>query len=125
MWTTHPFIDVATLVARLCTTCPITQLSHSHSLASIVNSFPVLLLTDAVALSPLFPDKLMLGMEIRPSVCQYVVDRVVHMRKEQSGGFENIYAIRSNAMKYLPNYFRKAQVRFDVAIDSPLPLMVS
>ncbi len=49
-----------------------------------------------VQLSPLFPDKLMLGMEIRVKVSDYVKDRVKALREqnEQTGGYRNIACIR-------------------------------
>ncbi|CAH7683664.1 putative methyltransferase-domain-containing protein [Phakopsora pachyrhizi] len=132
-----------------------------------------------IALAPLFPDTLMLGMEIRPNVCQYVGDKILalraiqnHLKTEEgwnklsvslpevprsmpnfiknienngekqsqasgkskqvenevendesddddeepvmepmAGGFENVSVIRANAMKFLPNFFRKHQLK--------------
>lgn len=66
----------------------------------------------SVELSPLFPDKLMLGMEIRVKVSDYVRDRIQSLQASQPGSYQNIACIRSNAMKYLPNFFSKGQVRF-------------
>ncbi|KAJ1929725.1 tRNA (guanine-N(7)-)-methyltransferase (tRNA(m7G46)-methyltransferase) [Tieghemiomyces parasiticus] len=111
-----------------------------------------------VALAPLFPDTLMLGMEIRVKVQQYVYERIRALRAncialetgEQedidaaqaanaaaaavdptpiaeleedgddqatfgpsfcvSGGYQNISIMRMNAMKFLPNFFVKAQL---------------
>lgn len=63
-----------------------------------------------VELSPLFPDKLMLGMEIRVKVSDYVQDRIRSLRESEPGGYQNIACIRSNAMKYLPNFFFKGQL---------------
>ncbi|XP_034022714.1 tRNA (guanine-N(7)-)-methyltransferase isoform X2 [Thalassophryne amazonica] len=62
-----------------------------------------------VELSPLFPDKLMLGMEIRVKVSDYVQDRIQSLRASAPGSYQNIACIRSNAMKYLPNFFFKGQ----------------
>lgn len=64
----------------------------------------------AVELSPLFPDKLILGMEIRVKVSDYVQDRIRSLRASNPGSYENIACLRSNAMKYLPNFFFKGQV---------------
>lgn len=64
-----------------------------------------------VTLSPMFPDQLILGMEIRVKVSDYVMDRIAALRKQQPGEYQNIACIRSNAMKYLPNFFQKGQVR--------------
>ena len=63
-----------------------------------------------VRLSPLFPNDLAVGMEIRDKVSQYVKERCVALRKESPGSFENISCIRTNSMKYLPNFFKKAQL---------------
>jgi tRNA (guanine-N7-)-methyltransferase len=80
-----------------------------------------------IALAPLFPDTLMLGMysfiyfdtvlsntiigmEIRVQVSQYVQDRVTALRvssPQTPGGFQNVSIVRANAMKFLPNYFAK------------------
>ncbi|KAF7659776.1 hypothetical protein LDENG_00293320 [Lucifuga dentata] len=63
-----------------------------------------------VELSPLFPDKLILGMEIRVKVSDYVQDRIRSLRVSAPGSYQNIACIRSNAMKYLPNFFTKGQL---------------
>jgi len=63
-----------------------------------------------VELAPLFPKTLMLGMEIRVKVSQYVQERVVALRKMHPGSYSNIACVRSNAMKYLPNFFRKGTI---------------
>ncbi|CAL1541332.1 unnamed protein product [Lymnaea stagnalis] len=63
-----------------------------------------------VALSPLFPQTLMLGMEIRIKVSDYVQKRIEALRLQHPGQYDNIACIRSNAMKYLPNFFRKGQL---------------
>ncbi|KAM9799923.1 tRNA (guanine-N(7)-)-methyltransferase isoform X2 [Syngnathus typhle] len=63
-----------------------------------------------VELAPLFPDKLMLGLEIRVKVSDYVQDRIKSLRESNPGSYQNIACLRSNAMKYLPNFFRKGQL---------------
>lgn len=63
-----------------------------------------------ITLSPMFPDKLMLGMEIRVKVSDYVMDRITALRSQHPDGYQNIACLRSNAMKYLPNFFKKGQV---------------
>lgn len=63
-----------------------------------------------VTLSPMFPSTLMLGLEIRVKVSDYVIDRIAALRSQNKGQYENIACIRTNAMKYLPNYFHKAQL---------------
>ena len=63
-----------------------------------------------VTLASVYPDKLSLGMEIRVKVCDYVQDRIKSLRSESPGKYDQIACIRSNAMKYLPNYFHKGQL---------------
>ncbi|XP_029906800.1 tRNA (guanine-N(7)-)-methyltransferase [Myripristis murdjan] len=63
-----------------------------------------------VELSPLFPDKLILGLEIRVKVSDYVQDRIQSLRASTPGSYQNIACLRSNAMKYLPNFFTKGQL---------------
>lgn len=63
-----------------------------------------------VELSPLFPDKLILGLEIRVKVSDYVRDRIQSLRASEPGSYQNIACLRSNAMKYLPNFFSKGQL---------------
>ncbi|RDB31046.1 tRNA (guanine-N(7)-)-methyltransferase [Hypsizygus marmoreus] len=70
-----------------------------------------------IALAPLFPDTLMLGMEIRVQVSQYVQDRIAALRvtaataeptaPAAAAHYQNISVVRANAMKFLPNYFAK------------------
>lgn len=57
-----------------------------------------------------FPDKYALGMEIRVKVSDYVIDRITALRQLHPGQFKNVACIRTNAMKYLVNYFRKGQL---------------
>ncbi|KKA27457.1 hypothetical protein TD95_005000 [Thielaviopsis punctulata] len=65
-----------------------------------------------VSLAPLLPDTLMLGMEIRTKVAKFVQDRIVALRKQNpdSSVYKNIGCIRANSMKFLPNFFEKAQL---------------
>ncbi|CAK9816864.1 tRNA (guanine-N(7)-)-methyltransferase [Anthophora quadrimaculata] len=64
-----------------------------------------------VTLSPMFPDNLILGMEIRVKVSDYVMDRIAALRSQNPGQYQNIACLRTNAMKYLPNYFHKSQLK--------------
>ncbi|CAD1476193.1 unnamed protein product, partial [Heterotrigona itama] len=64
-----------------------------------------------VTLSSMFPDKLILGMEIRVKVSDYVMDRIAALRSQNPGQYQNIACLRTNAMKYLPNYFYKGQLK--------------
>jgi len=64
-----------------------------------------------VELSPMFRETLMLGLEIRVKVSQYVQDRVTALRKLHPGSYKNIACIRGNDMKYIPNFFNKGQIK--------------
>ncbi|KAL8753629.1 MAG: hypothetical protein Q9184_005359 [Pyrenodesmia sp. 2 TL-2023] len=82
-----------------------------------------------VALSPRLPDELLigrlpqqesseyrlmdgLGMEIRTQVTEFVQDRIKALRNQNaaSGLYQNIACLRANTMKFLPNFFRRAQL---------------
>ncbi|KAJ3218336.1 tRNA (guanine-N(7)-)-methyltransferase (tRNA(m7G46)-methyltransferase) [Dinochytrium kinnereticum] len=70
-----------------------------------------------VSLSPIYPAKLMLGMEIRIKVEEFVEKRILALRtqnkekkRDEAGSYQNISVIRMNAMKFLPNFFRKGQL---------------
>jgi len=64
-----------------------------------------------IALAKTYPDMLSLGIEIRVKVSDFVRDRIKAMRDEYPNTYDNIACIRSNAMKYLPNYFHKGQLK--------------
>jgi len=61
-------------------------------------------------LSKVLPDSLILGLEIRVKVSDYVIDRIKALR-ESTNEYQNIACIRTNAMKHLPNFFRKGQLK--------------
>ncbi|KAK1463800.1 hypothetical protein CCUS01_08214 [Colletotrichum cuscutae] len=65
-----------------------------------------------VALSPILPETLILGLEIRTSVTEYVQERIKALRvqNQATGGYQNISCLRANSMKFLPNFFKKAQL---------------
>lgn len=63
-----------------------------------------------ITLSPMFPKTYMIGMEIRVKVSDYVMDRIAALRTQHQDQYQNIACLRTNAMKYLPNYFKKGQV---------------
>lgn len=70
-----------------------------------------------VALSPVFPETLMVGMELRTQVLDYVTSRIHALRSQaqqidttKPGPYQNISALRTNTMKFLPNYFRQGQL---------------
>ncbi|EPB70918.1 putative tRNA (guanine-N(7)-)-methyltransferase [Ancylostoma ceylanicum] len=63
-------------------------------------------------LSPMFPEVLMVGLEIRVKVSDFVQEKIkaLRLRSAETGDFRNVACLRSNAMKYLPNYFYKHQL---------------
>ncbi|XP_064354530.1 tRNA (guanine-N(7)-)-methyltransferase [Dromaius novaehollandiae] len=63
-----------------------------------------------VELAPLFPRTLMLGLELRVKVADYVRDRLRALRAAQPGRYDHVACVRANAMKHLPNFFRKGQL---------------
>ncbi|KAL3897813.1 MAG: hypothetical protein SGCHY_003160 [Lobulomycetales sp.] len=70
-----------------------------------------------VALSPLFSSTLILGMEIRIKVEEYVSKRIEALRAQNAslapaaaGSFQNIAVNRMNAQKFLANFFEKHQL---------------
>ncbi|KAI1078057.1 putative methyltransferase [Whalleya microplaca] len=65
-----------------------------------------------VALAPAMPDTLLIGMEIRTQVTEFVQDRirVLRMQNAEQNLYQNISCIRANTMKFLPNFFRKGQL---------------
>ncbi|EGV63362.1 hypothetical protein CANTEDRAFT_130840 [Yamadazyma tenuis ATCC 10573] len=85
------------------------QMTQDVEIADIGCGYGGLLL----GLTKEFPDKLLLGMEIRVQVSQYVEDRIIALRekhKKQKVNYQNIAVIRGNAMKFLPNFFKKGQL---------------
>lgn len=64
-----------------------------------------------VTLGETFPETYAIGMEIRVKVSDYVVDRIKALRALHSGQYKNIACLRTNAMKYLVNYFQKGQLK--------------
>jgi tRNA (guanine-N7-)-methyltransferase len=64
-----------------------------------------------IALAPLFPDTLMMGMEIRMKVQDYVYQRIKALRDTNDPHhYQNVSIMRMNAMKFLPNFFEKGQL---------------
>ena len=64
------------------------------------------------ALSPKMPETLILGMEIRTSVTEFVQEKAKALRAQNPNTrlYQNVSCIRANTMKFLPNFFRKAQL---------------
>ncbi|KAF8249315.1 subunit of a tRNA methyltransferase complex composed of Trm8p and Trm82p [Wilcoxina mikolae CBS 423.85] len=63
-----------------------------------------------VALATKLPDTLMLGLEIRLQVTEYVQERISALRLQRQGEFGNVSVLRTNAMKFLPNLFERGQL---------------
>ena len=63
-----------------------------------------------VALSTLLPKHTILGMEIRAKVTEYVRLRIMALRKQHPGKYQNVSVMRSNSMKFMPNYFEKESI---------------
>ena len=63
-----------------------------------------------VALANIFPELLVLGMEIRPKVTEYVRLRIDALREETPAQYQNASCLRTNCMRYLPNFFRKSSM---------------
>ncbi|KAL8193851.1 hypothetical protein R6Q57_026093 [Mikania cordata] len=84
--------------------------SHSNSkkieFADIGCGFGGLL----ISLATLFPDTLMIGMELRDKVTEYVKERILALRVSNPGQYQNASVVRTNSMKYIPNYFEKSQL---------------
>lgn len=75
------------------------------------------------ALAPKMPETLILGMEIRTAVTEFVQEKAKALRSQQDlaaregrsselvpGQYQNVSCIRANTMKFLPNFFHKAQL---------------
>lgn len=52
----------------------------------------------------------MVGMELRDKVTEYVKERILALRVTNLGQYQNVSVVRTNSMKYIPNYFEKAQL---------------
>lgn len=64
----------------------------------------------SMALAPLLPGEVVLGLEIRAKVAEYVRLRIAHARQEQDT-HHNCSVLRTNSMKVLPHYFAARSVR--------------
>lgn len=49
-------------------------------------------------------------MEIRSKVTEYVRAKISALRENHPGRYGNVAVVRTNSMRYLPNYFAKAQL---------------
>lgn len=64
-----------------------------------------------MALAERFPQTLSLGLELRGKVAAFTRARIRALRAAQPGRFGNVACVRGNAMKHLPHFFRRGQVR--------------
>ena len=67
------------------------------------------------ALAPKLPETLILGLEIRTSVTEFVCEKIKALRSQNMDtrtglSYNNISCIRANTMKFLPNFFHKSQL---------------
>ncbi|KAK0777190.1 tRNA (guanine-N(7)-)-methyltransferase (tRNA(m7G46)-methyltransferase) [Friedmanniomyces endolithicus] len=87
---------------------PIQQISKQVQVADIGCGFGGLLF----ALAPKMPSTLILGLEIRTSVTEFVQEKAKALRIQHasSGLYQNVSCIRANTMKFLPNFFAKGQL---------------
>jgi len=66
------------------------------------------------ALGKVYPNELSLGIEIRPKVVEYVnmrIDKLRETNKNEIIDYQNCAVFNTNAMKFLPNYFEKGQLK--------------
>ncbi|KAJ9626447.1 tRNA (guanine-N(7)-)-methyltransferase (tRNA(m7G46)-methyltransferase) [Taxawa tesnikishii (nom. ined.)] len=65
------------------------------------------------ALAPKMPETLILGMEIRTSVTEFVQDKARALRAQNTDTplYQNVSCVRANSMKFLPNFFEKGQLK--------------
>lgn len=63
-----------------------------------------------VRLADAYPDKLVMAMELRDKVTEYVKERILVLRKQFPGKYQNCSVVRTNAMKFITNYFKKGQL---------------
>lgn len=72
-----------------------------------------------VGLAPAMPATLVLGLEIRDHVTEFVQNRIHALRAQNRDAahpeakpmYANIACVRANTMKFLPNFFGKGQLR--------------
>lgn len=65
-----------------------------------------------IALAKLYPNKVVLGLEIRAKIVEYVQLKIEALRKEANDNisYQNASCFRTNCQRYLPNYFQKGQL---------------
>lgn len=83
---------------------------QQHHSQKCINSCDRTTCLHTVTLGEIYPDKYAIGMEIRVKVSDYMLDRIRALRHMNPTKYENIACLRTNAMKYLPNFFYKSQL---------------
>lgn len=61
-------------------------------------------------LAPLFQDKLILGMEIRDKLVNFVSEKIRGYRIQNPGKYDHISVVRTNTMRHLCQYFPKGSL---------------
>ncbi|XP_035734732.1 tRNA (guanine-N(7)-)-methyltransferase-like isoform X2 [Vespa mandarinia] len=100
------------------------QRAHSNPIADHCIEYPIK--PDLMNWSTFFPryfsndeddernrDIIQRHVEFADIGCGYggLLDRISALRSQNPGQYENIACLRTNAMKYLPNYFHKGQLK--------------
>lgn len=62
------------------------------------------------AMAPLYPDAWLVGLEIRERVMEFCEAKLAKLRSEGNGQYDNVTYIRTNAMRFMPNFFKKSQI---------------
>jgi tRNA (guanine-N7-)-methyltransferase len=62
-----------------------------------------------VALATALPEHVIMGLEIRAKVTEYVRLRIAALRRE-GASYDNSSVMRTNSMKFLPNFFPRASL---------------
>ncbi|CAK7218220.1 tRNA (guanine-N(7)-)-methyltransferase (tRNA(m7G46)-methyltransferase) [Sporothrix curviconia] len=112
--------DGGTAGATTTTTTTTTRAGPRVEVADIGCGFGGLL----VGLAPSMPETLVLGLEIRDHVTEFVQNRIHALRAQNRNAasaspdadnkkpmYANIACVRANTMKFLPNFFDKAQLQ--------------
>lgn len=90
--------------------CQVINLFLFNSMIEVINVIKTNFCLYLVSLAEMFPSSLVLAMEIRDRVVDIVQQRVIKIRAENPGKYDNVACVRVNAMKNLPNWFKKGQV---------------
>jgi len=62
------------------------------------------------AMAPEYPDVWFVGLEIRERVMEFCEARLQRLRQDHPGKFDHLTYIRTNAMRFMPNFFVKQQI---------------